>query len=275
MTGTLLTTVEVAERLGVSSAAVAQAVRTGALEPAARTNDDFLFTERTIAAYAERRALAAASPLPAPTAGGRGEWSGDVGRLNSWLKELTEALPRAPAEPAPEPPPAPAPTPSLEAADPPPAEPAPGPPPAPAPAPSHEAVEPPPAPAPAPAPAPSPVAPRSILERIAAAELGVSSPATTAPQPEPVTPAPVAAPGPDLSRQALLVVQPVVRFRILRDVADRLAGVAGVSDVRLERLEGGVASYRVSFPGERPNPEAIGGPLADLNLEVLLVEPSQ
>ena len=84
--------------------------------------------------------------------------------------------------------------------------------------------------------------------------------------------APPQAPGSELSRQALLVVQPVVRFRVLRDVTDRLAAVPGVSDARLERLEGGVAAYRVSFAGERPSGEAIGTALASLNLEVMLVD---
>ena len=48
-------------------------------------------------------------------------------------------------------------------------------------------------------------------------------------EPDPATPAapaqelarPPAGPGPDLSRQAVLVVQPIVRFRVLRDVTDR------------------------------------------------------
>src|SRR5437868_9680383 len=93
MTGTLLTTVEVAERLGLSSAAVAQAVRTGALQPAARTADDFLFSERSVAQFAERRASVAASRLESPPAATKEEWRGDVDRLNSWLSDLTDALP--------------------------------------------------------------------------------------------------------------------------------------------------------------------------------------
>src|ERR1700694_4045892 len=100
MTGTLLTTLEVAERLGLSSAAVAQAVRTGALQPTARTNEDFLFTERAIAAFAESRAEAAAVPLEPPPAVSRAEWSGDLDRLNSWLRDLSESAP-APAPPPP------------------------------------------------------------------------------------------------------------------------------------------------------------------------------
>ena len=97
MTGTLLTTLEVAERLGLSSAAVAHAVRTGALLPTARTNEDFLFTERAVAAFAESRAEAAATPLEPPPAVSRGEWSGDVDRLNTWLKDLSESAPGAAA----------------------------------------------------------------------------------------------------------------------------------------------------------------------------------
>ncbi|HEY8921665.1 MAG TPA: helix-turn-helix domain-containing protein, partial [Candidatus Limnocylindria bacterium] len=97
MTGTLLTTLEVAERLGLSSAAVAHAVRTGALLPTARTNEDFLFTERAVAAFAESRADAAATPLEPPPAVSRGEWSGDVDRLNTWLKDLSESAPGAAA----------------------------------------------------------------------------------------------------------------------------------------------------------------------------------
>jgi len=97
--------------------------------------------------------------------------------------------------------------------------------------------------------------------------VGASGPA---PLPPPVESQPV--PGVDLSHQALLVVQPVVRFRVLREVTERLATVRGIADARLERLEGGVASYRVSFEGDRPSGEAIGEALAALNLEVMLVD---
>jgi hypothetical protein len=284
VTGTLLTTIEVAERLGLSSAAVAQAVRTGALQPAARTSDDFLFTERSVAAFAERRAEAAATPLAPPKPGNRSDWSGDVGRLNTWLKELTESLP--PGAPDPRPPTAPAPPPivakslleRIAASQPapiPPLEPEPKPKPEPAPVvwpdPEPEAaVEPAPVGAPEPAPEPPPEVAAEPEPRPAVA----LEAAETVVTPVVEVRAPVSAPSSDLSRQAVLVVRPVVRFRVLRDVADRLATVPGLSDARLERLEGGVASYRVSFAGERPTPEAIGGPLADLNLEVILVEPS-
>jgi hypothetical protein len=317
MTGNLLTTAEVAERLGVSSWAVAQAVRAGALEPSARTNDDFLFTERAVAAFAERKAEAAATPLEPPPSLTRAEWSGDVDRLNAWLQELNESAPAGarPTDTIAMPMPLPAAPPGLV--------------PAPPPAPGIAA---------APAPEPVPIVGRTILERIAAGQPAAApqriaspeaaKPIPTAAQPEPepepeprepepltpvtwpepaapaepsavvpiapaelVPPAPaepvpaVAAepapvppverpptPGVGLSRQALLVVQPVVRFRVLRDVTERLATVQGIADARLERLEGGVASYRVSFEGERPSSEAIGEALAALNLEVMLVD---
>jgi hypothetical protein len=320
VTGTLLTTVEVAERLGLSSAAVAQAVRTGALQPTARTNDDLLFTDRAVAAFAERRAAAASSPLTPRAPGTRVEWSGDLDRLNSWLKDLTAAMPfpvadpvsRSPSVLAPvveapaldftPPPVAPSPSPTQggstaeggEAAAPPPVilpEPVPQ-------AAIAESVEPVPAPRAEPAvaeieperPAPTPVPARSLLERLEAAKPVVTAPAVAPTPPQPAPPAPepkpvaevpervpppsepVATPGVELSRQALLVVQPIVRFRVLRDVAGRLAAIPGVGDARLERLENGVASYRVSFEGERPSGDAVGAALADLNLVVILVD---
>ena len=67
-------------------------------------------------------------------------------------------------------------------------------------------------------------------------------------------------------------MQPVVRFRVLRDVMGRLAGIPGVADARLERLEGGVASYRISFEGERPADQAFAEALASLNLVVIMVD---
>jgi hypothetical protein len=299
MTGTLLTTAEVAERLGISSWAVAEAVRTGALQPTARTNDEFLFTERAVAAFAELRAAAAASPLQPPPAVTRTEWAGDVDRLNSWLKDLNEAAPAAarptdtiampmpaappaPPEPAPEPP-GTAPITVLEAAaegavdfrppPPPPSEapPAAPPPPLPVVAPTPQAAEPPPPPPPEPAvePMPEPVP-------IVAAEA----------EPEPIeephlpTPAEATAPLPEavaalrsgLSRQAVLVVEPIERFRVLRDVADRLATIPGVAEARLERLEGGLASYRLTFGDSRPSGESIAGALEPLGLQVMLVD---
>jgi hypothetical protein len=89
----------------------------------------------------------------------------------------------------------------------------------------------------------------------------------TAPLPEAV-----AALSSGLSRQAVLVVEPIERFRILRDIADRLATIPGIADARLERLEGGLASYRLSFGHVRPSGETIAGALAPLGLQVMLVD---
>ena len=339
MTGTLLTTVEVAERLGLSSAAVAQAVRTGALQPTARTADDFLFSERAVATFAERRARAAASPLQPPVAGSRVEWTGDVDRLNSWLKDLTDAVPgRPPLEastavpapspaaaiqaPAPEPdfrpPPPPAPVAEIQLPPQPVPEPEPGPeiappseppaPPAPEPEPQPPQTEPEPEPVSPPefepepetAPEPNPIVDTGPLEAVARPELGPVPQPAVAPEPSlaapvlaaPVQPAPEAAPSPapeqtpglvlaapvqpapssGLSRQAILVIEPIDRFRVLREVADRLAAVPGIADARLERLESGLATYRVSFAEPRPSGEAIAGALAPLGLQVMLVD---
>jgi hypothetical protein len=343
MSGTLLTTLEVAERLGLSSAAVTQAVRSGALEPTARTNEDFLFTERAVTAFAERRAEAAAAPLEPPPAVSRVEWSGDVDRLNSWLKDLSESAPAAaqpappaaqagppagqaaplaapvPAAPVPAPPPALAPIATPEEARPaidfrPPPHPVAELPAAAPPLPRPETIaEPEPAPAREPLPQaaaqppPAPVlepAPHAVAETPAktdplldAAVGGPARPAVEAPaEPEPApvaaaeppaveqphlpTAAEATAPLPEavaalksgLSRQAVLVVEPIERFRILRDIADRLAAIPGVDDARLERLEGGLASYRLSFGINRPTGEAIAGALAPLGLQVMLVD---
>jgi hypothetical protein len=251
VTGTLLTTLEVAERLGLSSAAVAQAVRTGALQPTARTNEDFLFTERAIAAFAESRAEAAAVPLEPPPAVSRAEWSGDLDRLNSWLRDLSESAPAPappPAPPAPPPMPIATPDEARTAIDfqPPP----------------HHPAE---APASEPAPEPAAVV---AAEPEAVEEPHLPTPAeATAPLPEAV-----AALKSGLSRQAVLVVEPIERFRVLRDIADRLGAIPGVDDARLERLEGGLASYRLSFGSNRPSGEAIAGALAPLGLQVMLVD---
>jgi hypothetical protein len=281
LTRTLLTTVEVAERLGLSSAAVAQAVRTGALLPTARTNDDFLFTERAVAAFAEQRTQALASPLETPAAGSRGEWSGDVDRLNLWLKEMTEALRPAQADATSQQPAVLAPLIEAPAIDFRP--PAPGPVstlPEPSPAP-EDAVEAAPEPDRAPVlPEAEPAAALEAPEQVAEARAPQVPPPVD--ELEPVAPAgesapvgkpePLPGPGCALSKQAVLVVQPVVRFRVLRDVMGRLASIPGVADARLERLEGGVASYRISFEGERPADQAFAEALASLNLVVILVD---
>jgi hypothetical protein len=90
---------------------------------------------------------------------------------------------------------------------------------------------------------------------------------TTTPLPEQV-----AALRSGLSRQAVLVVEPIERFRVLRDIADRLATIPGIAEARLERLQGGLASYRLSFGDNRPSGEAIAGALAPLGLQVMLVD---
>ena len=277
MTGTLLTTIEVAERLGLSSAAVAQAVRMGALQPTARTADEMLFSERAVAAFAERRAAAAASPLQPPARGSRTEWAGDLDRLNSWLKEVNESMPATAAAPPPKPAAPPAPVPAAPPAAAPPLLPEldfrppplteremvvkpPEPPPSPVAAEPEPEPEPAPVPEPVPEPAPEPVpvAHEPILPTAAEATVPLAEP--------------VAALKSGLSRQAVLVVEPIERFRILRDVADRLATVSGLADARLERLEGGLASYRLSFGDARPSGEAIASALAPLGLQVMLVD---
>jgi hypothetical protein len=324
VTGTLLTTVEVAERLGLSSAAVAQAVRTGALQPTARTNDDFLFSERSVGAFAERRAKAAASPLQPPAAGSRLEWSGDVDRLNSWLADLSEAIaapqasppaagpppppaltvepPIAGAEPAeeidfrrPPPLPPPAPKPELVAATP---EPEPEPVAA-APEPEPVAAQPQPEPEPvavepepvAAVPEPEPVA--AVPEPEPVAAVHEPEPVAAAPEPEPVAavpePEPVSAvpePGPQPkavpepvvataptpdSTGELFAVQPIVRFAILRQVRARIRDQEGVLDVRLERLENGVAWYRILHVGNADLDGHLAAALEPLGLGVLTI----
>ena len=291
MTGTLLTTVEVAERLGLSSSAVQQAVRTGALQPTARTADDFLFSERAVAAFAERRAQVAASPLQPPSATSRLEWSGDVDRLNSWLKDLTVAAgpkqtivlpPRPDPQPEPPPPPEIPPEPEPEPPAPPPEippEPEPEPPPVPEPEPEPVAGPPPAEEGPPPIGQGSP--PAVLGESGPQGREGVVNEAPTAPAAplalgaaEPVNevPAAPAIEASGLSRQAILVIEPIEKFRVLRDVADRLMGVNGIADARLERLEAGLATYRISFGGQRPEGAAIAAALAPLALNVMMVD---
>jgi hypothetical protein len=243
MTGLLLTTVEVAERLGLTSSAVAQAVRLGALQPAARTADDLLFSERAVAEYEQRRAEAGLTPLPQPPSGTRQEWAGELDRVAGWLQELTDSV-RPPA-PASEPAPAPAADAEPEAVR----EPVPQP---------SEPAPPPPEPPP---PEPPPPPPEPPI--IAAA---VSSPPTPAVLP----PASSAEPG-----SQLLAVQPIVRFFVLKQIRARIREVDGVLDVRLERLEGGVAWYRINHAGDTDLGEGVAGALAPLGLGVLVTRPRQ
>src|SRR5437588_6015079 len=237
MTGLLLTTVEVAERLGLTSAAVAQAVRLGTLQPAARTADDLLFSERAVAEYERRRAEAGVTPLPQPPAGTRPEWAGELDRVAGWLQELTDvvrppapAAPPAPVEPEPVPQTVPEPEPAPE----------------PEPEPAPETV---PEPHPTPEPAPEPV---------------------PEPPPRPVATRPAADAGSEL-----LAVQPIARFSVLKQIRARIREVDGVLDVRLERLEGGVAWYRINQAGDSDLGGAVAAALAPLGLGVLATRPHQ
>lgn len=273
MTGTLLTTVEVAERLGLSSAAVAQAVRSGALQPAARTSDDFLFTERAIFAYAERRAEATAGPPKPPPEGSRAEWAGELDRLNLWLDDLTAAARSAPPAVAP-------------------AEPAALPEVANATEVAQSALDPLPQPEAAAEhfPEPQPEAVAEPIREVPPIAEAVAEPVPEVPPvpeavaeplpevppaPDPVQqalPAPAAKTAGRLSRQAILVVEPIDRFRRLREVSELLGGVPGLAEARLESLENGLASYRLSFGSERPGAEALAAVLAPLGLRVILVD---
>jgi hypothetical protein len=249
MTGTLLTTVEVAERLGLSSAAVAQAVRSGVLQPAARTSDDLLFSERVVAEFAERQAEAAAAPLPPPVTGTRLEWTEDLDRLNGWLRDLTDSLPPRPDAAIPTPP-------------------------EPGPEPLPLAPEPPP-------PVPEATAPPALEPLVVPPFIDFTPPPLPEPEPEPPEaipeippkllpePAPISS---GLSRQAVLVVEGIERFRVLREVASRLGGVPGILDARLESLDGGNAAYRLSFDDERPSGEVIASALEPLGLSAILVD---
>jgi hypothetical protein len=239
MTGLLLTTVEVAERLGLTSSAVAQAVRLGALQPAARTADDLLFSEKAVAEYEQRRAEAGLTPLPQPPTGTRQEWAGELDRVAGWLQELTDSV-RTPAPAAAPPAPAPEPTPAPAVAVEPKAVPEPQPPP----------PEPPPAPPEPPPPPPEP-------------------PTQAAPV---LPPAMLPASGPEPGSQ-LLAVQPILRFSVLKQIRARVREVDGVLDVRLERLEGGVAWYRINHAGDTDLGGGVAAALAPLGLGVLVTRP--
>ncbi|MDQ6692230.1 MAG: hypothetical protein M3Z13_05625 [Candidatus Dormibacteraeota bacterium] len=247
MTTTLLTTLEVAERLGLSAAAVAQAVRSGQLEPAARTADDFLFNERSVTAYEQARSLAAAEPAPPAPPSSRSEWAGELGRLNSWLSELNSSLaaptpiPAGPTQPNAEQPldrsqeeTIEAQTPAESVADPDDSGPA----------------------EPAPTAASTAAAPAKLEDDLAVEPRHPESSQV----------------GREVSRQAVLVVQPITRFRTVGEVASALSGIPGLADVRLERMERGVASYRLTMGGEPPSGDEIAEALSAFQLKLLLVE---
>lgn len=250
MTTTLFSTVEVAERLGLSAAAVAQAVRSGQLEPAARTADDLLFNERSIAEYQRGLEQAAAAPPPTPPEGSRAEWASELGRLNSWLGELHASLAPPPLEPAP-------PSPEARAA-------------AAAAAPPTPAQIPPSMEVAAPVPvATSPAATPVVANAQAAPAPASAEPPAPATEPAPASPQ---AQSRAISRQAMLVVQPIQRFRTSVEIAAALSRLPGLADVRLEGIDGGVASYRLTLSDAPPSGEDISAALASFGLHLHLVE---
>ncbi|GAC1619326.1 MAG: hypothetical protein NVS9B1_27890 [Candidatus Dormibacteraceae bacterium] len=70
------------------------------------------------------------------------------------------------------------------------------------------------------------------------------------------------------SREMTIAVDPIPRFGLLRDIAGLLRGQPGVADVRLERLEGGVAWYRLHFQGAQTPTTVIADTLRPLGLRV-------
>jgi hypothetical protein len=67
----------------------------------------------------------------------------------------------------------------------------------------------------------------------------------------------------------LLAVQPIGRFSVLKQVRARIRDVDGVLDVRLERLEAGVAWYRINQAGDTDLGGAVAAALAPLGLAVM------
>lgn len=122
----------------------------------------------------------------------------------------------------------------------------------------------------APAAEPAPVVEVVVPEPQPEPEPSPQPATAAAPQPE-AAPIPEPAPVPRPSHQVLLAVQPIHRFAVLRDVGDALRRLTGVSEVRLERLESGVASYRLTFAVERPADEALAGAVAGLGLTLFVV----
>jgi hypothetical protein len=287
LTTTLLTTVEVAERLGLSAAAVTQAVRSGQLEATARTAEDFLFSERSVIAFEQSRAEAAAAPADPAPEGSRGEWTSELGRLNGWLVELNASM--APSEgvevrsepirgsqQAPEAGPTvqqPAPAASSQPTDVPVQTPVAMETALPEPHPSQglpvagpTAEEPPPSPQralPEPGPRERPAIPDAALILEVAAERPVHDSADRAPR------------RPTPSRQVILVVQPIERFRTLAELAKVLSTLPGLADARLESIDRGVAGYRLTMADEPATEADITAAIAGFSLRAMLVEPGE
>ncbi|TMD52665.1 MAG: hypothetical protein E6I85_10025 [Chloroflexi bacterium] len=62
---------------------------------------------------------------------------------------------------------------------------------------------------------------------------------------------------------------------MLKQIRARIREVDGVLDVRLERLEGGVAWYRINQAGDSDLGGAVAAALAPLGLGVLATRPHQ
>jgi hypothetical protein len=113
--------------------------------------------------------------------------------------------------------------------------------------PAHRAS---PEPAPAPVPPPAPVdEPRPKVD--------LEKPPEVAPRPA--------------ANRMLLVVEPVTRFRALRDIELVLQRVPGLLEARLEQLQAGTATYRLTFGDAVPGDEQVAAVLAPLGLRAALV----
>lgn len=256
MTRRLLTTTEVAEQVGLTQATVEQAIRSGDLQPAARTANDILFTKSSVESFIQGRLTRDSIPLrlPAPTT--RPEWNEELEKLSAWLVELTAVLqPGTTSQPADVSPPRL--SPALDFNAPPPVT-------AVAPAPPAAAAAAPPIAIPVPvaavAPAAVPTAP-AVAGPPATVEV-IHAPPEMASSPPPVT----------SFRQAILLVEPIERFRLLRDIAECLAGLKGLVAARLERLELGTAVYRITYGSPPAAPAEIAAVLDPFGLSATLID---
>jgi hypothetical protein len=110
--------------------------------------------------------------------------------------------------------------------------------------------------APEPAPAPAPVSPASPVAK---------------PSPKVDFEKPLEVATPPAANRMLLVVEPVTRFRALRDIELVLQRVPGLLEARLEQLDGGTATYRLTFGDAVPSDEQVAAVLAPLGLRAALV----